>query len=336
MSFGARLGFVIVMGLSLVEVAAHPSLMAQQGSADGEWPYYAGDIGSTKYAPLDQITRENVTSLEVAWRRPAVDRTILEQVPSLSVTRNLTATPLMVDGVAYTSNGVGLVEAFDPGTGETIWVQEPMDPAPDGYRGAETRGVAYWTDGRDHRIVVQRGQYLTVLNAGTGTPYPDFGDGGRVNLTAGLGGDARYRWTGVPMVIGDVVVLGQSMTDTFITKEAVRGDVRAFDVRTGEQLWVFHTVPQAGEYGTDTWADDSWQYSGHAPVWSLFSADPELGYLYMPVTSPTSDMYGGHRGGDNLYGQSLVCVDARTGERVWHYQTVHHGCGTTTCQPHPS
>ena len=325
MSFGARLGFVIVMGLSLVAVAAHPSLMAQQGSADGEWPYYAGDIGSTKYAPLDQITRENVTSLEVAWRRPAVDRTILEQVPSLSVTRNLTATPLMVDGVAYTSNGVGLVEAFDPGTGETIWVQEPMDPAPDGYRGAETRGVAYWTDGRDHRIVVQRGQYLTVLNAGTGTPYPDFGDGGRVNLTAGLGGDARYRWTGVPMVIGDVVVLGQSMTDTFITKEAVRGDVRAFDVRTGEQLWVFHTVPQAGEYGTDTWADDSWQYSGHAPVWSLFSADPELGYLYMPVTSPTSDMYGGHRGGDNLYGQSLVCVDARTGERVWHYQTVHHG-----------
>ena len=325
MSFGVRLGFVIVMGISLVVVAAHPPLMAQQGSADGEWPYYAGDIGSTKYAPLDQITRENVTSLEVAWRRPAVDRTILEQVPSLSVTRNLTATPLMVDGVVYTSNGVGLVEAFDPGTGETIWVQEPMDPAPDGYRGAETRGVAYWTDGRDQRIVVQRGQYLTVLNAGTGTPYPDFGDGGRVNLTAGLGGDARYRWTGVPMVIGDVVVLGQSMTDTFITKEAVRGDVRAFDVRTGEQLWVFHTVPQAGEYGTDTWVDDSWQYSGHAPVWSLFSADPELGYLYMPVTSPTSDMYGGHRGGDNLYGQSLVCVDARTGERVWHYQTVHHG-----------
>ena len=325
MSFGVRLGFVIVMGISLVVVAVHPPLMAQQGSADGEWPYYAGDIGSTKYAPLDQITRENVTSLEVAWRRPAVDRTILEQVPSLSVTRNLTATPLMVDGVVYTSNGVGLVEAFDPGTGETIWVQEPMDPAPDGYRGAETRGVAYWTDGRDQRIVVQRGQYLTVLNAGTGTPYPDFGDGGRVNLTAGLGGDARYRWTGVPMVIGDVVVLGQSMTDTFITKEAVRGDVRAFDVRTGEQLWVFHTVPQAGEYGTDTWADDSWQYSGHAPVWSLFSADPELGYLYMPVTSPTSDMYGGHRGGDNLYGQSLVCVDARTGERVWHYQTVHHG-----------
>ena len=105
----------------------------------------------------------------------------------------------------------------------------------------------------------------------------------------------------------------------------MRAPVRAFDVRTGEQRWEFHTIPRAGEYGTDTWEDDSWQYSGHAPVWSLMSADPELGYVYLPVTSPTSDMYGGHRVGDNLYGQSIVCVDAETGERVWHFQTVHHG-----------
>ena len=123
----------------------------------------------------------------------------------------------------------------------------------------------------------------------------------------------------------DVSVVGQSMSDTFETKEAIRGDVRAFDVRTGALKWVFHTVPQAGEFGTDSWEDDAWEYSGHAPVWSLFSADEELGYLYMPVTSPTSDMYGGHRGGDNLFGQSLVCVDATTGERIWHFQTVHHG-----------
>ena len=142
---------------------------------------------------------------------------------------------------------------------------------------------------------------------------------------AGLGEGARYRWTGAPLVVGDVVVLGQSMGDTFITKEAVRGDVRAFDVRTGQLRWVFHTVPQAGEFGTDSWEDDSWEYTGHAPVWVPMSADPELGYVYLPVTSPTSDMYGGHRGGDNLYGQSLVCVDAVTGERVWHYQLVHHG-----------
>ena len=314
-----------VVGATLVVLAAFASAAGQEGSEDGDWAYYAGDIGSTKYAPLDQIDRDNVTRLRVAWRRPAIDQSILERVPNLSYTRNLTATPLMIDGVAYASNGVGLVEAFDPATGETIWVQKPMDPAPQGYRGAETRGVAYWTDGRDRRIVVQRGQYLIMLNAATGKPYPDFGDGGRVNMTTSLGADARYRWTGVPLVVGDVVVMGQSMTDTFITKEAVRGDVRAFDVRTGELLWTFHTVPQAGEFGTDTWGDGSWEYSGHAPVWSLMSADPDLGYVYLPVTSPTSDMYGGHRVGDNLYGQSLVCVDARTGERVWHFQTVHHG-----------
>lgn len=314
-----------VLGASLVFFAAGNLALAQQGAADGQWPYYAGDIGSTKYSPLDQINSGNVTRLRIAWRRPAVDQTILDRVPNLSVTKNLTSTPLMVDGILYSSNGVGLAEAFDPSTGETVWIQEPLDPGPQAYRGAETRGVAYWSDGRDQRIMVQRGQYLIALNAKTGKPYSDFGDGGRVNLTSGLGGDARYRWTGVPLVIGDVVVMGQSMTDTFITKEAVRGDVRAFDVRTGELRWVFHTVPQAGEFGTDSWEDDSWAYTGHAPVWSLMSADPDLGYVYLPVTSPTSDMYGGHRGGDNLYGQSLVCVDAATGERVWHYQLVHHG-----------
>ena len=314
-----------VLGTSLVFFAAGNLALAQQGAADGQWPYYAGDIGSTKYSPLDQINSGNVTRLRIAWRRPAVDQTILDRVPNLSVTKNLTSTPLMVDGILYSSNGVGLAEAFDPATGETVWIQEPLDSGPQAYRGAETRGVAYWSDGRDQRIMVQRGQYLIALNAKTGKPYSDFGEGGRVNLTSGLGGDARYRWTGVPLVIGDVVVMGQSMTDTFITKEAVRGDVRAFDVRTGELRWVFHTVPQAGEFGTDSWEDDSWAYTGHAPVWSLMSADPDLGYVYLPVTSPTSDMYGGHRGGDNLYGQSLVCVDAATGERVWHYQLVHHG-----------
>ena len=315
----------VLVGSVAAFLLAAPPAAAQQGAPDGEWPHYAGDVGATKYAPLDQIDRGNVGGLRIAWRRPAVDRTILDRVPNLSVTKNLTATPLMVDGVLYTSNGVGLVEASDPGTGETLWIQEPMDPAPQGYRGAATRGVGYWTDGRDRRILVQRGQYLIALDARTGAPYPDFGDGGRVNLTAGLGGDARYRWTGAPLIVGDVAVMGQSMTDTFITKEAVRAPVRAFDVRTGELRWAFHTIPRAGEFGTDTWEDDSWEYSGHAPVWSLMSADPEIGYVYLPVTSPTSDMYGGHRGGDNLYGQSIVCVDAATGERVWHHQLVHHG-----------
>ena len=319
-----RGGTLVTLVALLAWLPAAPAA-AQQGAADGEWRHYAGDSGSTKYAPLDQINADNVGRLRIAWTRPGVDQSILDRVPNLNVSSSLTNTPLMVDGILYGSNSVGLAEAFDPATGETLWVQEPMDPAPQGYRGAETRGVGYWTDGSDARILVQRGQHLIALNAKTGRPYSDFGDGGRVNLTIGLGPEARYRWTGAPLVVGDVVVMGQSMTDTFITMEAVRAPVRAFDVRTGEQRWEFHTIPRAGEYGTDTWEDDSWQYSGHAPVWSLMSADPELGYVYLPVTSPTSDMYGGHRVGDNLYGQSIVCVDAETGERVWHFQTVHHG-----------
>ena len=240
-----RVGSLVALAALLACLPAVPAA-AQHGAAGGEWRYYAGDIGSTKYSPLDQINAGNVGSLRIAWTRPAVDRSILDRVPNLNFTNNLTNTPLMVDGIAYGSNAVGLAEAFDPATGETLWVQEPLDPAPQGYRGAETRGVGYWTDGSDARILVQRGQYLVALDAKTGRPYPDFGDGGRVNLTVGLGPDARYRWTGAPLVVGDVVVMGQSMTDTFITKEAVRAPVRAFDVRTGEQRWEFHTVPRAG------------------------------------------------------------------------------------------
>ena len=300
-------------------------VLAQQGSRDGEWRHYAGDLGATKFAPLDQISRDNVDQLQVAWERAAVDQSILEVVPDLSYGNSFIAAPLMVDGILYSPNGVGLVEAFDPATGDTIWVQEPFEEAPAAYRGAVTRGVAHWTDGNDQRIIVQRGQWLIALDAKTGRPYEDFGQGGRVDLTTGLADGARYRWGGAPTVVRDVIVVGQSMSDTFVTKEDIRGDVRAFDVRTGELRWVFHTIPQAGEFGTDTWDDESWQYSGHAPVWSLFSADEELGYVYLPITSSTNDMYGGHRGGDNLFSQTLVCVDASTGERVWHFQIVHHG-----------
>ncbi len=308
----------------VVLVLAASAAFAQQGAANGEWRSFGGDLGSTKYSALDQIDAGNVGTLRVAWRRPLVDSAYLVIDPEVRFSSVSTAAPVIVNGVGYIPNGIGLVEAFDIGTGETRWTQRPFG-GPEDLRGADTRGVAYWTDGRDARILAQRGEYLYALDPETGETLPDFGDGGRVHLTIGLAEGARYRWGGAPTVVRDVVVLGQSMSDTFQTKEAIRGDVRAFDVRTGALRWVFHTIPQAGEFGTDSWADDAWQYSGHAPVWSLFSADEELGYVYMPVTSPTSDMYGGHRGGNNLFGQSIVCVDAETGERVWHFQTVHHG-----------
>jgi quinoprotein glucose dehydrogenase len=226
--------------------------------------------------------------------------------------------------VLYAPNGSGFVEAFDPGTGETLWVEPPIEPGPNGYGGTATRGVGYWENGNDRRILTQHHEYLFALDAATGRPISSFGDGGRVYLSEGMGADMRYTWSGAPFVIGDVVVLGMSPLDDFANKEATRSDVRAYDVRTGQLRWTFHVIPQAGEVGVETWENDSWQYTGHAPVWSLFSGDPELGLVYLPVTAPTNDMYGGHRLGDNLFTQSIVAVEAATGRRAWHFQTVRH------------
>ena len=316
---------IVAMGTVAMPVLAMPAV-AQQGATDGQWR----EFGATKYSSLAQITRDNVEDLRIAWSRPAVDQSIVDALmtdrPPNLLGRALVGTPLMVNGILYSPNGVGLVEAFDPGTGETIWVQEPMEAGPEAYlAGASTRGAAYWADGADRRILVHRQRYLYALDALTGQAIAEFGDRGRVDLTTGLQDGAGYNWNGVPTVVGDVVVLGQSMVDVVFEKEGFRGDVQAFDVRTGELRWVFHTIPQADELGNETWEDDAWEFTGNAPVWSLFSADADLGYIYMPVTSATSDMYGGHRPGDNLFTQSLVAVDAATGRRVWHYQLVHHG-----------
>ena len=318
------LPIVLILAIVVLAIAAL-SAAAQTGATDGEWRAHGADNGATKYSPLDQIDADNVDQLRIAWSRPTVDQSILDVVPDLSYTNANRATPLMIDGVVYAPNAVGLVEAWNPATGETIWVQRPDDETPAGYRGAGHRGIAYWTDGRERRLIAHRGEWLYALDPATGEKIPTFGDNGRVSLRTGLQEGARYRWGSAPTVVGDVIMMGQSMTDTFVTKEDIRGDVRAFDVRTGELRWVFHTIPQAGEAGTETWTDGSWEFTGHAPVWSFFSADAELGYVYMPTTSSTNDMYGGHRPGDNLYTQSIVCVDAATGERVWHYQLVHHG-----------
>ena len=314
-----------LVAAALCVVLGSASVAAQQGAVDGEWHAYGADNGATKYSPLDLINADNVDDLRIAWTRRTVDQSILDVVPDLGYGNGNRATPLMVDGILYAPNAVGLVEAFNPGTGETVWVQQPYDNDPRSYRGAGTRGVAYWADGDEERIIVQRGEWMYALHPKTGELFRDFGDNGRVDLTTGLSEGARYRWGSAPTVVRDVIVLGQSMSDTFVTKEDIRGDVRAFDVRTGELRWLFHTIPQAGEFGTDSWGDNSWEFSGHAPVWSLFAADEDLGYVYMPTSSATNDMYGGHRPGDNLFTQSIVCVNAETGERVWHYQLVHHG-----------
>lgn len=297
---------------------------AQQGAADGDWQAYGADTGSTKYTGLDQIDASNVNQLEIVWRRPALDQYFRDMNPNQRFAPGYSSAPVVKNGIAYIPNAVGLVEAFDPASGETLWMQEPVGGA-EGLPGSATRGVAYWSDGDDQRILVQRGTYLYALNAETGAMYPDFGDNGRADLQLMPAEFERFRWGGVPMVVGDVVIIGQSMSDTFSNKEAFRGDVHAFDVRSGELRWTYNTIPQQGQFGTATWQDRSWSYTGHSPVWALFSADEELGLVYMPISSSTNDMYGGHRIGDNLFSQSVVAVNADTGERVWHFQTVHHG-----------
>jgi quinoprotein glucose dehydrogenase len=292
-------------------------------SADVEWIGLGGDPGSTRYSPLSQIDRNNVGRLRIAWRRPVVASAFAASHPDLKFGNNRSA-PFMVGGVLYAPNAVGLVEAFDAATGATIWVQEPPNGEPAG--GTATRGIAVWRDGADTRLFALRNSRLWALDARTGQLVTSFGSGGSVDLKTRLGqiGQAMVMWNFAPFVCKDVVMVGMSLNDNLKTREEPPGLVQAFDVKTGKPRWVFNPIPRPGEVGNDTWENDSWSYSGSANVWSAMSADEDLGYAYLPTGSPTSDMYGGHRLGNNLFGNSLVCVKCMTGERVWHFQTIHH------------
>ena len=309
---------------------------ANQGDASQvEWRAYAGDHGSTKYSPLNEIDRHNVGDLEVAWRWDSIDNAVLEADSTLRAFVN-EATPLMVDGVLYTSTALSQVAAIDAATGKTIWSYDPKtweDGTPANV-GFVHRGVAYWEEGGDRRILYATGDaWLIALDAGTGEPVEGFGENGRVDLTKGLRRPidrSLYAVSSPPAIVRGVVVVGATVLDSFAVfrmPDAAMppGDVRGFDVRTGEQKWVFQTIPQEGEYGNETWLDESWKTTGSTNVWTWMSADEELGYVYLPVSTPTNDFYGGHRLGDNLFAESLVCLNAETGERVWHFQTVHHG-----------
>jgi len=299
---------------------------APSDTQDGQWRRYSADNGSTKYSPLDQINRSNVAQLKVAWRRPQAPPDIVAANPALRLNNNYRATPIMVGGVLYASNGLGLAEAFNPQTGTTIWVQKPGD---DPLRGAASaRGVAYWTDnGRNDRIFTYRNNFLYALDPKTGEPIASFGTGGRIDLSLGLSPLAGgWTWNAAPLVVRDVIVLGSAMVnqDSASKMEGAPGVVRAFDARSGKLRWTWSPIPRAGEPGVETWENESWSYTGAGNVWSLMSADDELGYVYLPTTSVTNDMYGGHRLGNNLYSSSVVCLDVSTGKRLWHFQTVHH------------
>lgn len=300
---------------------------------NGEWPYYTADLKGTKYSPLDQINASNFSKLEIAWRFKTDN---LGPKPEYK----LEGTPLMVKSVIYTTAGSRRsVVALDAATGEEMWVYSLREGKRAAFapRQLSGRGVSYWSDGKgDDRIVfVTTGYRLVELNAKTGQPIPTFGKAGMIDLKEGMitgtnkqidleTGEAGLHST--PLVVKDVVIVGSSFKEgmTVVTKNNTKGLVRAFDAKTGKLLWTFNMIPRPGEYGNETWENGSWATNGNTGVWTQMTVDEELGLVYLPVESPTSDYYGGERPGDNLFGESLVCVDLKTGKRKWHFQIVHH------------
>ena len=304
-------------------------IVAQQGATEGEWRDYAGNREGMKYSPLDQISKGNIDDLEVAWRWATADQELQASNPAWRGGR-YEDTPLMINGLLYTVTPLGLISALDPGTGDTVWVYDPEAysagrPANVGFL---HRGLSYWTDGTEERLILGTNDArLVSVDARTGEPDPDFGVGGKVDIMVDIRDAVRGTNFAArrSLIAGDVVVVGNAIADGFRTKEMPPGDVQAYDIRTGKKLWTFHTIPKEYESGYETWLNGSAEFTGNANVWNGMAYDPELDYVYLPTSTPTHNEYGGNRPGDNLYAESLVCVDAKTGERVWHFQAVHHG-----------
>jgi quinoprotein glucose dehydrogenase len=296
----------------------------------GEWRYYAHDQGSTKYTPLSQINRDNAAKLAVewTWESPYVE---MRKTNRMLTSFAYEDTPLMVGGTLYATSSLCHVAALDAQTGKEKWIFDPKsyEAGRPGNLGFVNRGVAYWTDGTLERIfIATHDAHLWAIDAKTGKPAADFGEGGKIDFSKAIPHAVvpqLYTITSPPVVCRNVVIVGSSIHDGPQFKEMPRGDVQAFDVRTGKPAWIFHTVPQGNEFGVDTWKNDSWKYTGNTNVWTLMTVDEETGYVYLPLSTPTNDWYGGHRLGDNLFADSLVCVDGTTGKRIWHFQTVHHG-----------
>ncbi len=303
---------------------------AQWKAKATEWPSYAADLAGTRYRPLDQINAANFNDLEIAWR---IKTDNFGNRPEYK----LEGTPLMVNGVLYATAGSRrAVIALDAVTGELLWIHGEHEGARGGAapRQLSGRGLAYWSDGKEERILyVTPGYKLICLDAKTGMREQGFGNKGAVDLKLTddqeILPDLTTGEIGIqsaPVVAEDTVIVGAAFREGMTPKSMRnnKGYVRGFDVRTGKRLWVFHTIPKKGEFGYDTWLNGSAEYTGNTGVWTQITVDEELGLVYLPVESPTNDFYGGHRPGDNLFGESLVCVDLKTGQRKWHYQLVHH------------
>ena len=318
----------VVVGAVVINVSAVMPSARAQGTENGEWRSYGGDIKNTRYSPLDQIDAANFNDLEVAWR---IKMSSFGPNPEY----NFQSTPLMVDGVIYSTAGSRrAVIAADAGTGELLW----MHRLDEGERGAATprrlsgRGLAYRDDGASGQIVyVTLGYQLIVLDAATGHRMSSFGTDGVVDLMQNMDQDidplaGEIGLHAAPLVVGDTIVIGAAHVPGSAPRSMrnTKGYVRGFDADTGSRKWIFHTIPGNDEFGNDSWLNDSWRYTGNTGVWGQISADLEAGIVYFATEMPTNDYYGGHRHGDNLFSDSLVAVDIDSGDRLWHFQAIHH------------
>ncbi len=308
-----------------------PQVESKTKTIEADWRQHRGDLGSANYSSLEQINADNVNQMKIAWRWKSDNF-------GPSPEYYFKVTPLMANGILYTTAGLNRsVVAVNAENGETLWTYRLDESDRKQYvpRQNSGRGVAYWTDtihGKDRIVYISPGFQMVALDAKTGLPIEEFGEKGVVDLKKGLSSThidpntSTIGSTSPPIIVNDIIIMGSTFPVGLApsSKSQVRGDIMAYDIRTGKKIWNFNTIPQAGEYGNETWKADSWKYTGNAGAWSPLTADAELGYVYIPLEAATGDFYGGHRPGDNLFSQSLVCLDVKTGKRVWHYQLVHH------------
>jgi quinoprotein glucose dehydrogenase len=319
---------VVTLLLSIAAAAT----VATQPSGRGlvEWTDYGGNLTGAKYSSVADISRENLDRLQIAWEWRAPDKPMPSAGGGTTVPGSFNSTPLMLDNIVYVSTPFGSVAALDAETGRQLWIYDPESWREPGFvsTARNHRGVAAWREGSETRIFTAAKWRLIALDAKTGRPVPEFGANGIVDLSAGL------RWSfdkvqldnlSAPTVYKDLVIVGNAIGDRLMFRNDPPGAVRAYNVRTGKEVWTWYTVPRPGEFGNDTWERDSWATTGHGNIWAKMSVDTERGLLYVPTSTPSNDFYGGYRLGANLFAETLLCLDAATGKRKWHFQTTHHG-----------
>ena len=316
--------------LSATLLSCTPETGTEPTTRVGDWRHAGGTHWSEKYTPLNQIDASNFNALEVAWRWQSIDSQLPRDLAY--TTGDHRAVPLVIDGVMYTNTNHGQVVALNPETGEEIWRFDPESYrfGRPNFSPLQTRGIEYWTDGEIERLFLATlGKQLVSIDIETGRPDPNFGDNGFIDLRGDLG-RIEFEIDNIthgapPIAVGSTVIVGSKIFDYTLFNRSPPGHVRAYDVYTGQFKWRFNTIPQQGEQYTETWENDAWRVAGNTNVWTFMTADDEAGIVYLPVSTPTNDYWGGDRLGENLFAESLVALDANTGERLWHFQTVHHG-----------